>query len=140
MYKRKNKIPSESPFAKLIFFGTFLAILIASIGLFALALYITQQRTREIGIRKIFGASIRNISVHLARQFIKLVLIAFIIAGPITFFGFRKLLQVLPEKITLEWSLLLVIGFGVIFLAVGTVVLQSWKAARANPVTTLQYE
>jgi putative ABC transport system permease protein len=129
-----------NPFAKMIFFGTFFAILIASIGLFALALFITQQKTKEIGIRKIFGASIKNISLQLAKQFIKLVLIAFIIAGPITFFGFRKMLQILPERIVLEWSLLLVIGLGIIILAVGTVLLQSWSAARADPVTTLRYE
>jgi len=129
-----------SPFAKLIFYGTFFAIFIASMGLFALALYITQQRTKEIGIRKVFGASIKNISFQLAKHFIKLVLIAFMIAGPITFFGFRKMLQMLPEKIVLEWPLLLGIGMSIIFLAIGTVLVQSWNAARSNPVVTLRYE
>ena len=129
-----------SPFARLIFYGTFFAIFIASMGLFALALYITQQKTKEIGIRKVFGASIKNISFQLARYFIKLVLIAFIIAGPITFFGFRKMLQVLPERIVLEWSLLFGIGIGIVVLAIGTVLVQSWNAARTNPVITLRYE
>ena len=129
-----------SPFAKLIFYGTFFAIFIASMGLFALALYVTQQKTKEIGIRKVFGASIKNISIELSKHFIKLVLIAFIIAGPITFFGFRKMLQILPEKIVLEWSLLFGIGLGIIILAIGTVLVQSWNAARTNPVVTLRYE
>jgi len=129
-----------SPFAKLIFYGTFFAIFIASMGLFALALYVTQQKTKEIGIRKVFGASIKNISIQLAKHFIKLVIIAFLIAGPITFFGFRKMLQMLPEKIILEWSLLLGIGLGIIILAITTVVVQSWTAARTNPVITLRYE
>jgi putative ABC transport system permease protein len=129
-----------SPFAKLIFYGTFFAIFIASMGLFALALYVTQQRTKEIGIRKVFGASVNNISYQLARHFIKLVLIAFAIAGPITFFGFRKMLQILPEKIVLEWSLLFGIGMGIIVLGIGTVFVQSWSSARTNPVITLRYE
>jgi putative ABC transport system permease protein len=129
-----------SPFAKLIFYGTFFAIFIASMGLFALALYVTQQRTKEIGIRKVFGASVKNISVQLARHFIRLVLIAFVIAGPITFFGFRKMLQILPEKIVLEWTLLVGIGMGIVILALGTVLAQSWNAARTNPVVTLRYE
>jgi len=76
----------------------------------------------------------------LAKHFIKLVIIAFLIAGPITFFGFRKMLQMLPEKIILEWSLLLGIGLGIIILAITTVVVQSWTAARTNPVITLRYE
>ncbi len=128
------------PFAKLIFYGTFFAIFIASMGLFALALYVTQQKTKEIGIRKVFGATIKNISIELSKHFIKLVLIAFIIAGPITFFGFRKMLQILPEKIVLEWSLLFGIGLGIVILAIGTVLVQSWNAARTNPVVTLRYE
>jgi putative ABC transport system permease protein len=129
-----------NPFAKLIYYGTIFAIFIASMGLFALALYITQQRTREIGIRRVFGASVERISLQLARQFIKLVLIAFIIAGPITFYGFRKMLSIFPEKIVLQWSLLLAIGLGILIIAIGTVFIQSWNAAKTDPVQTLRYE
>ena len=72
-------------------------------GLFALALYVTQQKTKEIGIRKVFGATIKNISIELSKHFIKLVLIAFIIAGPITFFGFRKKLGSLELGMVARW-------------------------------------
>ena len=129
-----------SPFAKLIFYGTFFAIFISSMGLFALALFTTQQRTKEIGIRKVFGATVHSVSIQLVKQFIKLVLISFLIAGPITFFGFRRILQILPEKIVLHWTLLFVIGIGILLLAIGTVLFQAWIAAKSNPVVTLRYE
>lgn len=129
-----------SPFSHLIYYATFFAIFIASMGLFALALFVTQQRTKEIGIRKIFGSSEMNISFLLAGQFIKLILVSFIIAGPLTFYGFRWLLMKFPDKIELSWSLLFMVGAGLILLAMITVMGQSWKAAKANPVETLRYE
>ncbi len=129
-----------NPFAKLIFFGTFFAIFIASIGLFALALYITQQRIREIGIRKVFGANEKNITYLLTRQFIQLVIIAFIIAGPITFWGFRFLFQIMPDQIDLGWPVLFIVAFVVLGIGFLTVLVQSIKSARTNPVETLRYE
>jgi putative ABC transport system permease protein len=129
-----------SPFAKLIFFGTFFAIFIASMGLFALSLYITQQRTREIGIRKVFGASEKNITYLLTTQFIRLVIIAFIIAGPITFWGFRFLFQILPDQIDLGWHILGIVALLIVGLGIMTVWVQSFKSARTNPVDTLRYE
>lgn len=129
-----------TPFAKLIYYATFFAIFIASMGLFALALFVTQQRTKEIGIRKIFGSSELNISLLLAGQFIKLIVISFVIAGPLTFYGFRWLLLKFPDKIELSWSLLAGTGFAIICIALLTVIGQSWRAAKANPVDTLRYE
>lgn len=129
-----------TPFAKLIYYATFFAIFIASMGLFALALFVTQQRTKEIGIRKIFGSSEVNISLLLAGQFVKLILISFIIAGPLTFYGFRWLLMKFPEKIVLSWSLLGGTGLAIICIALITVMGQSWQAAKSNPVDTLRYE
>ena len=129
-----------TPFAKLIYYATFFAIFIASMGLFALALFVTQQRTKEIGIRKIFGSTEMNISFLLAGQFIKLIIISFMIAGPLTFYGFRWLLMKFPDKIELSWSLLIMVGAGLILLAMITVMGQSWKAAKTNPVETLRYE
>lgn len=129
-----------TPFSKLIYYATFFAIFIASMGLFALALFVTQQRTKEIGIRKIFGSSELNISLLLASQFVKLILISFIIAGPLTFYGCRWLLMKFPDKIVLSWSLLGGAGFTFILIALITVMGQSWQAAKSNPVDTLRYE
>lgn len=129
-----------SPFAKLIFFGTFFAILIASMGLFALSLYTTQQRTREIGIRKVFGANEKNITYLLTTQFIRLVIIAFIIAGPITFWGFRFLFQIIPDRIDLGWHILGIVALLIVGLGIMTVWVQSFKSAKTNPVDTLRYE
>ncbi len=129
-----------SPFAKLIFFGAFFAIFIASIGLFALSLYITQQKTREIGVRKVFGANEKNITYLLTKQFIKLVILAFFIAGPITFWGLRFLFQIIPDQIELEWHILGIVALFIIGLGIMTVGVQSVKSARTNPVDTLRYE
>jgi putative ABC transport system permease protein len=129
-----------TPFTRLIYYATFFAIFIASMGLFALSLFVTQQRTKEIGIRKIFGSSELNISLLLASQFIKLIVISFIIAAPLTFYGFRWILMKFPEKIELSWFLLIGAGIGFILIALLTVIGQSWKAAKTNPVETLRYE
>lgn len=129
-----------SPFSTLIYYATFFAIIIASMGLFALSLFITQQRTKEIGIRKIFGSSELKISFLLAGQFVKLIVISFLIAAPLTFYGFRWILMKFPDKIVLNWSLLIGTGMGFILVALLTVIGQAWKAARTNPVDTLRYE
>jgi len=129
-----------SPFAKIIFFGTFFAIFIASMGLFALSLYITQQRTREIGVRKVFGANTKNITFMLTKQFIQLVIIAFILAGPITFWGLRFMFQMIPDHIDLGWHILGIVALFIIGLGIMTVWVQSFNSARTNPVDTLRYE
>ena len=129
-----------NPFSKLVYYATFFAIFIASMGLFALSLFVTQQRSKEIGIRKIFGSSELNIALLLANQFIKLIFISFIIAGPLTFYGFRWILMKFPDKIVLSWSLLIGAGIAFILIALLTVIGQSWKAAKTNPVETLRYE
>lgn len=128
------------PFTTLMYYFTFLAIFIASMGLFALALFITQQRTKEISIRKIFGSSELGISILLVKQYLRLILISFLITGPVTFIGFRQLLLMLPQKVEFSWLLLVMVGAGLILLAIITVVGQAWKAARTNPVDTLRFE
>jgi putative ABC transport system permease protein len=129
-----------SPFAELMFYGTFFAILIASIGLFALALFTTQQRTKEIGIRKVMGATEAAIVKLLSKQFIRLVLISFLIAGPITFWGFRTLLQMIPDKIPMSWLNLGLVAVAILALAFMTVGGQAWKASKTDPVETLRDE
>jgi putative ABC transport system permease protein len=129
-----------SPFSTLVYYATFFAIIIASIGLFALALFVTKQRTKEVGIRKIFGASELKISLLLAKQYIKLILLSFFISGPITFYGFKWIFMKFPEQIELSWMILVMVAAGLILLALATVFGQSWRAAKSNPVDTLRYE
>jgi putative ABC transport system permease protein len=129
-----------SPFSTLVYYATFFAIIIASMGLFALALFVTQQRTKEVGIRKIFGASELKISMLLAKQYINLILVSFLISGPLTFYGFKWIFMKFPEQIELSWMILFMVGTGLILLALATVFGQSWKAAKSNPVDTLRYE
>ena len=129
-----------TPFGSLVYYATFFAIIIASMGLFALALFVTQQRTKEVGIRKIFGSSEFGISMLLAKQYVRLILISFLISGPLTFYGFMWIFQQFPEKIEMSWWILLAVAFGLILLALATVFGQSWKVARSNPVNTLRYE
>lgn len=129
-----------SPFSTLVYYATFFAIIIASMGLFALALFVTQQRTKEVGIRKIFGASELKISMLLSKQYIKLILVSFLISGPLTFYGFKWIFMKFPQQIELSWMILFMVGAGLILLALATVFGQSWKAAKSNPVDTLRYE
>lgn len=129
-----------TPFSTLVYCATFFAIIIASMGLFALALFITQQRTKEVGIRKIFGSSELSISYLLARQYIKLILVSFAISGPITFYGFKWIFTMFPEHIELSSWLLFMVGAGLILLALVTVFGQSWKVSKSNPIDTLRYE
>lgn len=129
-----------TPFGSLVYYATLFAIIIASMGLFALALFITQQRTKEVGIRKIFGSSEFAVSMLLAKQYVRLILISFLISGPLTFYGFKWIFQKFPEQIEMSWWVLAMVAGGLVLLALATVFGQSWKVARSNPVNTLRYE
>jgi putative ABC transport system permease protein len=129
-----------SPFANLMFYGTFFAIMIASMGLFALALFTTQQRVKEIGIRKVFGSSELKLSVLLSSQFVKLVFIGFIISGPVSYWGLRYLLRQIPEKIDFDLSLFVGVAICIFFVSLLTVAGQSWRVASLNPANTLHNE
>jgi putative ABC transport system permease protein len=117
-----------------------LAILIACLGLFGLVAYAAEQRTREIGIRKVLGAGISTIVRMLSRDFIKLVLLAILIASPLAWLAMHKWLQGFAYRIDI--SLWIFIGAGLIalFIAVVTVSFQTIRAAVANPVKSLKSE
>ncbi len=123
-------------------FGLFagLAIFVACLGLLGLAAYIAAQRTKEIGIRKVLGASTNQILALLSRQFVILVLIASVIAIPIAVWGAQKWLEDYAYTMDLSLWLFAVPVLLVILIAIGTVVWQTLKTAKANPIEALKYE
>ncbi|WP_428654444.1 ABC transporter permease [Runella sp.] len=123
-------------------FGVFslLAIFIACMGLLGLAIYVIQQRTKEIGVRKVLGASVISITALLSQDFIKLVLIAMLIASPIAWYAVDRWLQNFAYRIDIEWWVFVVAGVLSMGIAVLTVSFQSIKAALMNPVKSLKSE
>lgn len=119
---------------------TSLAVIIACLGLFGLAAYAAEQRTKEIGIRKILGASIGAITGMLSFDFIKLVLISILIAVPSGWYFMNKWLQSFAYRESIHWWTLVLAGFTAIFIALITVSYQSIKAALSNPVNSLRAE
>lgn len=117
-----------------------LAIFIACLGLLGLATYMAQQRTKEIGIRKVLGADIRNIVGLLSKDFIKLVLVAIVIATPISWYAINKWLETFAYRIDIQpWAFILA-GVFAVAIAVLTISYQSVKSALANPVSSLKSE
>jgi putative ABC transport system permease protein len=117
-----------------------LAMLISCLGLWGLITFAAEQRVKEIGIRKILGASVRSIVSMLAKDFITLVGIAICIATPIAYWGISKWLQDFAFRIHIGWSVFLISGIAAIFIALLTVSFQAVKAAIANPAESLRTE
>ena len=117
-----------------------LTVLIAGMGLFGLAAFTAQQRTKEIGIRKVLGATVTQITTLLSSDFLRLVLIAFVVASPIAWYAMNRWLQNFAYRITIEWWVFILTGLLVIVIAFVTVSFQAIKAALANPVKSLRTE
>jgi putative ABC transport system permease protein len=116
------------------------AILISCLGLFGLATYTANVKTKEIGIRKVLGASVMSITRLLASEFVLLVLVAFVIASPITWFAMNKWLQDFAYRIGISWWMFLITALGAMLIALFTVGFQAIRAAIANPVKSLRTE
>lgn len=119
---------------------TALSILISCLGLFGLASFVTEQRTKEIGIRKVLGASEFSVVSMLSKDFVKLVLVAIILGSPIAYFAVNSWLSDFAFKIDISWWVFVLAGLGAILLALGTVSFQAVKAAWVNPVDSLKSE
>jgi putative ABC transport system permease protein len=119
---------------------TLMAILISCLGLFGLAAFSAEQRNKEIGIRKVLGASVSGIATLLSKDFLKLVAMAILIATPIAWWGMSKWLQAFAYRITISWWMFALAGSIAIFIALFTVSFQAIKAAVANPVKSLKTE
>ncbi|MBA3285471.1 MAG: hypothetical protein H0U27_10500 [Nitrosopumilus sp.] len=131
---------SEDRFGNLFFNFAVLAIFISCLGLLGLASYSTIQRTKEIGVRKVLGASVSNIVNLLSVEFIKLVFIAFIIASPIAWFGMNIWLHDFAYRTSITWWVFAIAGASSIVITFFTISFQAIKAAVANPVKSLRTE
>jgi putative ABC transport system permease protein len=130
----------EEQMGRLLGFFTALAVLIAGLGLFGLSSFVADQRTREIGIRKVLGASGLNILLALSREFAQMVLLACVLAWPAAYVLARGWLDGFAYRMDLRLSPFLLAGLAAVGIALASVAYQSVKAARADPVKALRYE
>jgi ABC-type antimicrobial peptide transport system permease subunit len=130
----------ETRLSKIFISGAVLAILISCMGLFAIALLAILQRTREIGIRKVLGASVPHIVALVSKDFLLLVLIAIVIATPIAWYAMNNWLQSFAYRINISWWVFVLAGIIALVIAFVTLSLQSVKAALKNPVKSLRSE
>jgi putative ABC transport system permease protein len=117
-----------------------LTILVACLGLFGLASFAAEQRTKEVGIRKVLGATVTNVTALLSKDFVKLVLLANLIAWPIAYLAMNKWLQNFAYRIEMSWWVFALAGGLALVIALATVSTQAIRAALANPVDSLRYE
>jgi putative ABC transport system permease protein len=135
-----NQYAAEQKQEQISMIFTTLAVIIACLGLFGLATFTAAQRVKEIGIRKVLGASVSSVTLMLGKDFIKLVCIAIIIAIPIAWYAMHQWLQDFAYRIDIEWWMFLLAGFIALLIAICTISFQSIKAAIANPVKSLRTE
>lgn len=131
---------AEEKTGKLFTLFAILSILIASLGLFGLVAFTTEQRTREIGIRKVLGASVQQVLLLVSKDFLYLVLIAFVIAIPTTWWTMTKWLDDFAYRTTISWWIFGAAGIMALLVAILTVSAQAVKAALSNPVKSLRSE
>jgi putative ABC transport system permease protein len=117
-----------------------IAIIIASLGLFGLSAFVTEQRTKEIGIRKVLGASVQSVLLLVSKEFLFLVGIAFIISVPVTWWAMHVWLQDFAYRISIAWWVFVIAGIIAILISAFTISFQAIKAAIANPVKSLRSE
>lgn len=136
----ENMYQSEIQFRRTFTFFSGIAIFLSCLGILALSLFAGQQRTKEIGIRKVNGAHVEDILMLLNKDFIKWVMIAFVIAAPLAFFSMKKWLENFAYKTEISWWIFLIGGGMALLIALLTVSWQSWVVAKRNPVDALRYE
>lgn len=131
---------SEMKLSRIFSYFTTIAIFLACLGLFGLAAYTAEKRTKEIGIRKVLGATVNSIIFMLTKEFVKWVLLATIVAWPIIYYAMNKWLQNFAYQIKVSWWLFALAGVAALAIALLTVSWQAIRAATANPVEALRYE
>ena len=135
-----RKFRAEERVASLARIFTILAIFISCLGLFGLASFVAEQRTKEIGVRKVLGASVRQLWILLSKDFITLVAIALLIGSPIAYYMMSQWLQKFSYRTEISWKVFVLACFGAIVITLISVSFQAIKAATANPVKSLRTE
>ncbi|HEV9035511.1 MAG TPA: FtsX-like permease family protein, partial [Puia sp.] len=135
-----NLYKSDQRFNQVILYLTILAITIGCLGLFGLTAFTVERRTREIGIRKVVGASAGSIVVLLSKDFIRLVMLAILIAVPIAWYAMDKWLQNFAYRVHISWWIFLLAGALAVLIALVTISFQAVRAALTNPVRALRSE
>ncbi|MDX1284602.1 MAG: ABC transporter permease [Draconibacterium sp.] len=138
--KIDQQYKAETILSRILFAFSTIAILISIIGISALALFISQQRTKEIGIRKVNGATISEILAMLNKSFVRWFTISFVVATPLSYYMLSKWLENFAYKTSLSWWIFALAGLLALGIALLTVSWQSWRAATRNPVEALRYE
>jgi putative ABC transport system permease protein len=136
----QNQYRDDMRFGKVITVFTGLAIIVSCLGLIGLASYTAVQRTKEIGIRKVLGASLPNIVSLLTFDFVKLVLIASLLSLPLAYFGMQYWLQGYAYRVSLQWGQFALPVMTVLLIAIVTISFLVLKTARRSPAETLKYE
>jgi putative ABC transport system permease protein len=136
----KKQYEADTRISLMLTWSTGLAILICCLGLYGLSIYVAERRIKEIGIRKVLGASVVNIVGMLSKDFVKLVMIAFVIAIPVGYYGMDKWLQNFAYRIDLGYAVFIIAGLLSFLIAWCTVGFESLKAAMGNPVKALRNE
>ena len=135
-----HQYANEQKFSKLFSCFALLAIMIGCLGLFGLSAYTASQRIKEIGIRKVLGASVADIAKMLSKDFLRLVIIAIIIATPLAWWAMNTWLQDFAYRVNVNWWIFALAGAIALIIAMITVSFQAIKAAMANPVKSLRTE
>jgi putative ABC transport system permease protein len=131
---------SERMLSRMFSIAALVAIVLSCMGLFGIAFIVIRQRVKEIGVRKVLGASVSSVAVLVTKEFIKPVLIAIVIALPVAWWVTNKWLQGFEYRISVKWTLFFIAAFVSVFIAIATVSVQAIKAAVANPVKSLRTE
>jgi ABC-type antimicrobial peptide transport system permease subunit len=131
---------AESRIGTLLNYFTVLAVLIACLGLFGLASFTAEQRTKEIGIRKVLGATVSQVTFLLCREFFVLVLLANVLAWPLAYFGMKSWLANYAYRTSLGWMIFVAAMVLALVVALASVSFQALRAAVTNPARALKYE
>ena len=131
---------SEQTLSRMFSIAALVAIVLSCMGLFGIAFIVIKQRVKEIGVRKVLGASVGNVAVLVTKEFIKPVLVAIVIALPLAWWATNKWLQGFDYRISVQWTIFFAAALIAVFIAIATVSFQAIKAAVANPVKSLRTE
>ena len=116
------------------------SIFIGCLGLYGLISFVANQKRKEVGIRKVMGATVSSILILFSKEFVRLVIIAFVIASPLTWYLMTQWLQGFAYKVDISWPIFLVGFFAILFVVLATIAYRSLMAAKANPALTLRSE